>query len=300
MMRYCLEPGELVSVGIRRLILEQIKDIQHYMTDIDVGWEVGVHESRKSCKRIRAAVRLIRDEIGKEAYKRENIRFRDIARKLAAARDSWVMVEVFDHVINEDSETLLNGEYSDFRGRLVRNYTSTLLSEQEDAMLIPEISHTLEDAVIYVSNLPFLQEGFPAIKGGLHRTYARGQLGLRKSISKPSPENFHEWRKRVKYLWHQVEILINIQFDWMTQYSENLHLLADILGDHHDLVVLRTKARESSDSFSSRYEQERLINSIEKKRLGLESQAESLGKKLYQASTGEFCGVLEGYWKRCN
>ena len=47
-----------------------------------------VHEVRKSLKKIRAALRLVRPVIGDKSYRRENTCFRDAARPLTEVRDA--------------------------------------------------------------------------------------------------------------------------------------------------------------------------------------------------------------------
>ena len=49
-----------------------------------------MHETRKALKRLRALVRLLREELGEQAFERENAALRDVARRLAGARDAEV------------------------------------------------------------------------------------------------------------------------------------------------------------------------------------------------------------------
>ena len=238
-MTYCLEPGELISVGIRRLIIEESTNIQQQLTDPEIERDVGVHETRKSCKRVRAALRLVRDEIGEKIYIRENIRFRDIARRISVARDSWVMIEVLDRLMTNQFDDHPEQVFATFRDRLVNEYQETLIQEQADTTLVDEIMEIIQAAFIQVENLPIVREGFSAMEEGIRRTYTRGKRGMEKSISNPIPENFHEWRKRVKYFWHQLEILTNIRPDVLVRLGDGLHTLSDTLGDQHDLVLLK-------------------------------------------------------------
>src|SRR5262245_16843053 len=54
---------------------------------------VAVHETRKSLKRLRALLQLIRPALGEEAYRAENAHLREIARLLSGARDRHVLFE---------------------------------------------------------------------------------------------------------------------------------------------------------------------------------------------------------------
>ena len=92
--RFRLAEGEPVTEGIVRIAdgqLELAIERLEGNTDEDLG--TAVHEARKSFKRLRTTVRLARDELGDEVYRRENAGFRDAGRRLAGARDSQVLLE---------------------------------------------------------------------------------------------------------------------------------------------------------------------------------------------------------------
>jgi hypothetical protein len=92
--RFRLGDGEPVTEGIARIAdgqLEMAIERLEGNTDEDLG--TAVHEARKSFKRLRTTVRLARDELGDEVYRRENAAFRDAGRRLAGARDSQVLLE---------------------------------------------------------------------------------------------------------------------------------------------------------------------------------------------------------------
>ena len=58
--------------------------------------EEAVHNARKDIKKLRALLRLIRGELGKDIYRRENDAFRAAAAELAGTRDADVMVATID------------------------------------------------------------------------------------------------------------------------------------------------------------------------------------------------------------
>jgi hypothetical protein len=74
--RFRLRDGERVPDGLRRIARAQldmsIERLEGH-TDEEIG--AAVHETCKSLKRMRATVRLARDELGDELYRRENNAF---------------------------------------------------------------------------------------------------------------------------------------------------------------------------------------------------------------------------------
>jgi hypothetical protein len=57
-----------------------------------------VHDTRKSVKRLRATMRLVRAAIGEGIYRRENAAFRDTGRRLSAVRDASVLIVTLDEL----------------------------------------------------------------------------------------------------------------------------------------------------------------------------------------------------------
>src|SRR5918995_6276046 len=95
--RFRLDEGERVPGGFRRIACGQLEmAIERLEGRTDEQLGTAVHETRKSLKRLRATVRLARDELGDEVYRRENGAFRDAGRRLAGARDSQVLLETLD------------------------------------------------------------------------------------------------------------------------------------------------------------------------------------------------------------
>src|ERR671931_531641 len=67
--------------GVRRIARGQIDLAVELLESADGGeLDEAIHESRKAFKRLRALVRLARDPLGDEAYRRENETFRDAPR----------------------------------------------------------------------------------------------------------------------------------------------------------------------------------------------------------------------------
>ena len=57
--------------------------------------------------------------------------------------------------------------------------------------------------------------------------------------STSDPHVFHDWRKRVKYLWHHLEILYPMA-PWRFDVAiREVRKIASYIGDAHDLDVLK-------------------------------------------------------------
>lgn len=300
-MPYRLAASETVSSGMPRILREQVDLIIYNLTDPQIERDLGVHEARKTCKRLRAAYRLIRDEIGKPLYRQENIRFRDIARFLAGARDSWVMVETFDRLLDANPAFVADPDYAKLRANLLAQYQRILESSQHDSAKISMIVDRLDQAKVQIEQLPFQHDDFSALQGGLNRVYRRGWQSLKLTARHPDAENFHEWRKRVKYLWHQVEILELVWPEMLMPLAAELHRLSDYLGDEHDLAVLQEIIRDRPNGLPHPEKMAALMQEIDKSRRSLQNSANLLGLRLYAAAPKSFTPYFETCWQawRC-
>src|SRR6201999_1755839 len=86
---YRLLGDEDAGTGVRRVIasrLEKGPGRRREPLDGDALAEA-IHGARKDLKKARAALRLVREELGEDIFKRENVALRDAARLLSASRD---------------------------------------------------------------------------------------------------------------------------------------------------------------------------------------------------------------------
>lgn len=236
---YRLEIGEAPETGLRRIVLEKIAETIALLT-ASSGPEA-VHDVRKAIKRIRATLRLARPALEPGAYRSENYRFRDLGRLLAGLRDSVVVGETFERILRIDDRT--EEEIEDFRRLLLDPGTGLLrFASDPDPRLIDRLIAGLRAAA---ENPDFLLLGSPGIdfvKAGLADTARKARAGLKCARKcAHSPEAFHEWRKQVKYLWHQFELLAAIAEPPNTVPAEDLEHLSEQLGLAHDAAVLEDR-----------------------------------------------------------
>jgi CHAD domain-containing protein len=274
-MRRQLEKA-LESLAVRRLTDERI------------------HDARKRIKKARAALRLLRDVLGKGAYTRENAALRDVARPLSQVRDSKVLLDTLEK-LNDRFDRKSRGLSLDrFRGVLNRE-RETLRRQVlgRAAPLKPQIN-TLRKIRSRAKNWHVGKQGWSVIGCGLERVYDQGRRALSEAQTEGTPESFHEWRKQVKYLRHQLEFLTPVWPDVLRGLADQAHKLADDLGDEHDLTVLRVKAQAHQDTLSTDFSI--LLALIDRRRTELRDKAVTRGRQLYEEKPHAFAMRFSGYW----
>ena len=105
---FALLAGERMGEGLRRMALAQLDVAIEALEgrDARMSAEKRVHEARKALKRLRALLRLVRDELGERAYARESELVRSTAKRLAQARDAEVLLSTLDDLIKRHAKKL--------------------------------------------------------------------------------------------------------------------------------------------------------------------------------------------------
>ena len=73
--------------------------------------------------------------------------------------------------------------------------------------------------------------------------------------------------------------------------------MGDLLGDDHDLAVLRQVLTDASARFGDAGDREVLLALIDRRRAELEQEARLLGGRFFQDRPGQFARRVKGYWK---
>jgi len=280
--RFRLRDGEPVPDGVVRVACGQldlsIERLEGH-TDEDLG--TAVHEARKSFKRLRATVRLARDELGDDAYRRENTAFRDAGRRLAGARDSQVLLEALDGLSERYPREAPWARFVGFR-RTLEEQHATAQRRLQDGVDVAAVLTELRRARARVPAWPLEREALDALAPGFKRIYRRGRGEYRRARREPGDENLHELRKRVKDLWYAARIVRPASPSRMKRLARDAHELSDLIGEEHDLAILEERVRERCD----RLDDERMIGEltslIERRRDELQQEAISLGAQLFR------------------
>jgi CHAD domain-containing protein len=290
--------NETIPDGIRRIARGQLDQAHAELSESPKRrLATAVHDTRKSLKRLRATVRLARGAIGDEIYRRENAAFRDIGQRLSGVRDASVLIETLDELEKVSGDDLPRGATATLRERLDDERKQALESLRADDAVVAAVVADLEKARTRTAAWMFEVQGFEALEPGLRRTYRRGRKAMRRARADHTDENLHEWRKRVKDLWHVEQIMRPAAPKKTKKLAKRTHALSDLLGDDHDLAELRLSVERHPHSFDDHAGQVAQIAVIERRRNQLQRQAFALGQKLYRRSPKRFVKAIERGWR---
>lgn len=299
---------EPLPVGLKRLTMGEMEGAVSRFYDGEQAFPSAVHEARKSTKRIRAVLRLIRYEIGEQVFVYEDNWMRETARVLAPSRDAISIVEMMDVLENIYGHLLVEGALSETRDRLDWNRRWVVTRTMEDPETVVRLVENLERAHGRYSNWPVdpsarsvygvgIRDEFAAISPGFHKTYLSGRQRMVSAYSHRTPEGFHKWRKSVKYLCHQMELMTPLWPEVVVGMAITLKRVGELLGQDHDLTLL-LDSLESDTRICPDPVQRSLIRALaNQRRSDLQTAARILGRRVFAEEPDSITKRLDVYWE---
>jgi CHAD domain-containing protein len=286
-MSYRLEKGEPVAGGLKRVVRHEIDSAaSHLRGDSKASRDQAIHEARKSIKKVRAILKLVRPELG-DIYAPENAKLRDIARKLSGFRDAAAMIETFRDLKRRYARGIAASRFSSVGAVLARLKKQAVVTKDVRALLL-ETESALRQIGENAAAWPLKTNGFEAIEPGLKQTYKRGRRALARARKDPRPENYHELRKRVKDLWYHIR-LIGVEKD----HEKSLKDLETWLGNDHNLVLLKAGITASPASYGSAKDTDLILSLIDRYQKKLRGDALDSGTSLYKEKPREYINRIK-------
>jgi hypothetical protein len=214
-----------------------------------------VHEIRKSLKRARAALRLVRDAVTGSEYQHENALLRDAARLLAPARDATVLLTVGRRLT--DSE-----EAKRDRGPVLRVLSA---AHEDKSRLRREMQKAVPTEIASL---------------GLERVYRKARKAAKLARAEKSDRALHEARKEGKYLANALKI-VQPRNRRLAKVGKRADVVAKRLGDDRDLAVFSSKLPKNAQTIGLRAKIARMRRELQK---GILHRT----KKLYKAKPKAF------------
>jgi CHAD domain-containing protein len=268
---------------IRAAVCEQLETALNQLSASELSDQT-VHNARKCIKKTRAMLRLLRDVLTEQTYRRENTALRNAARPLSATRDAKVLIDALDalvakQVVSQRSVGTLRTALLNDRARLQRRVASRRRMARSRQAL--RTVHTR------AARWPLARDDGLLLIHALRRTYKRARRDMSDARDEPTAENLHEWRRQVKYLWHEMQMLEPLRPGEVGELANQLHKLSDHLGDDHDLAVLCEKVA-AHPATMTKAAARKVRDCIDEQRAALQAKAFSLGKRVFADSPTEF------------
>jgi len=276
---FVLDPARPIPKAVKKAARKQLRKIgQGLAGQTDLDADEAAHDARKRTKKVRALLRLARPELGDKVYRRENRALRDAARLLSPVRDAWVLIEALDDLVTPPDQNLSPEGVAGFRAVLAGEHRA-LQTGMEEGGAPRQAAEAYDQVLARVSCWPLKDHGWASLDEGVEDVFRRGRQAMIRAEAKGRAEDFHEWRKQVKYLRHQFGLLRQVWPDVLDAMEGTADELGERLGADHDLAVLRERV-ETEPSLAPAVRRA-LLRRIDDRRKDHQRTALVLGGRLY-------------------
>jgi CHAD domain-containing protein len=289
-MAYRFDTDEAVGEAFARTTAEQLGSAETALrNDLESDPATAIHDARKSVKKERALLRLMRGAVRSRDRRAENAALRDAARRLSGSRDAEVIIQTLDDLAERYAGQVSHHEFAALRERLDDAHP-----DGGNQTAAREAAAELAAARERIAGWALKRHGWAALEPGVARTYQRGVAAFAEARDEPSDEHLHEWRKRVKDLWYELRLMSEVSGPSVRGQAKDAHVLADLLGDDHDLAVLRDRLLGISGGVPA--DVDAVLGLLDHRRAQLQGQAFALGERVYAERPKAFVRRLRASW----
>lgn len=296
-MAFHIRHHEQPRAAIRRIAAVEVRSSIDGLRSRHPSTHEAVHEFRKSCKKVRGLIRLVRPDL-EQQYTVENRFYRDLSRELSYVRDTQALVEAVDRLTQfyahlEDPQKNL----SDVRSYLIDHRDKSHGGEDQLHHRLDSIANRLESGLDRIDSWEIQNNGFDSYGVGLSRNYRQARKEFRSCRKRPTSANFHAWRKRVKYHWHHAVLLGRSGSRLLKPHIRMTEELGELLGQYQDYSVLRTRIVEAQESAAFNAQRQNLMRLLDLRQSALQKEAFDLGRFVLAETPKQLCSRWRRYWK---
>ncbi|MBX2840473.1 MAG: CHAD domain-containing protein [Flammeovirgaceae bacterium] len=290
------DPLKKSNLEVKRVALELIEGI-HFNLNSEPDQHKAIHESRKLFKKLRALLRLLKFEIKRKKIFTEDAQFRDLSRKISPLRDITSLIECLTRL----HEKFPTGSTSSIINECREILFTKRLELEEDAnsweQTLQIVKEILTKRQKKTSQWKLTKKLYPSWQKGLEEVYTAGRKSMSYAYKHPSGENFHEWRKNVKYLANMVSFMKNAWPPIVETWLQEISSLATILGEDHDFEMLKEQLETEHLKLGKRFHETILHEILEQEIEQLRKVAYGLGKKIFAEKGKSFSARIITYYK---
>ena len=294
-MAYKFGADESVRHAILRTGREELdRAISELSEGINQDPAPAIHAARKAIKKERSLLRLTRGAISPKQRRRENARLREAARSLSDARDAEVMItsvkQLSERFVGQVPATTFDALTEHLESRKAVHNGRRGASGM-DMRAVQELGAVR----LRVDDWELRKGGWKALESGLVRSYKRGQQALADARASRDSEDLHAWRKRVKDLWYHERLLAPTCGPTARGQVKELHRVSDLLGDDHDLGLLRRELTHDAPAIA--VDLAAIVKLIDHRRDELQAEALKMGRRVYAETPKAFRRRMRASWK---
>ena len=290
-MTYRFKLTGSIAHNVRRIGLEQIELAETKLGAKD-DIAAAVHDARRSLKRTRALLRLIRTGLDEAVYRREADQLSGIGRLLSTARDLDVLrqtlgkLEAHAGSLPRDAGERLRKVLADGR----------VSGRRADAENRRQALQRLRRAKTFFSGQALSGIGLAHVVEGAGLTYRKARKFFRAAYDEPGDEAFHTWRKHVQLHWRHMLLLSRGWPEALGARADEAREISRLLGEDHDYAILLDFVGERCASVLQPKEIAPVVALCRTHQTHLRAEARPRGERLFAEPADNLEHRVRHYW----
>jgi CHAD domain-containing protein len=283
-MSYQLRHDETPGDGLRRICRKQVELAIAIAAGEKEAKDTPVHETRKHLKKARAALWLVRKEIGRGLFQQQDHCLRDVGRLISEIRDAEVRLQTVRQLqgITRRHQRHNYQKLEQMLALELENFVAAFAEWHSQA--IPMLKNALDK----IENWPVDQFSYKQLRRAVQTAYKHGRKALAEAKKNPSTESFHVFRIEAKQLWYHLRILRLVNPVVLNNLIDELNSLGELLGRAHDLGFLGERLRREHGRSEWQREGQQLLGVIEASQSELQRGATELAERFYTERPPDF------------
>ncbi len=261
-------------------IVREIRSIQESLKDASQSNGSKVHELRKSIKRIRSLLRLLKSACKDHSFREMDNFLKITGQSLTELRESVVNEKTFAQLMLKKKEILSPATQQRIEEGL-RNAVIALY-DRNQAEASNLVAHAGLQLSLIEKRLLSVQTkliGYERFIDAVYSAYTKAYNTYHAALHSDDIDLIHDWRKQAKYLLLQFKLspmLASFEYDTL---RNQLDELTDLLGKEHDLAVMEEFVLQHFEL--EKADRKALSKAVNKQRFKIQQQAFHLGEVVF-------------------
>ena len=276
-----------LSAEFNRVVLQQTRLAREQLRSLTSKQLEGIHEARKCFKRLRACYRLLKSA-DKVTFCQGNQFFRDLSARLSVLRDTEVMSQTLLSLRADNHGLVDTAVFDQLERQLALQQPETITEAMTQSQLV---SDQLGQFIRRYKQAEQPTMDADVLLRALVKSYAVARRSWKQARHSGDDDDCHHWRKYAKYYWYQLR-LISVLCPPLNKKLNSLERLCSLLGDYHDLAVLKVQLTRVSTAEQS------LQALIAQRQQQLLQAADDLAKFLFKRRVSHYHVWLAKRWHK--
>jgi CHAD domain-containing protein len=292
-MSYSLDPATRMSEAVRRVAFTEL-DLANAALSTTRDRHSGVHSARKCLKRLRSLLLLVRPGVPEPMIGNLSERLAAIARELAPARDANALLDAIDKLEPDEETFAATSPIRSLRAWLEKR--REIAERNLESSAASEATRGLRELKPALGGLTIHPDDFTPLAKGLRQSYRATRRSFRHAFATGNDDDFHEWRKGVQHHWRQMQLIGPCAASELSGRAEAARALSQLLGDDHDIALLRRLISTPTMVFGSSDDTAAFLKRCRKRHKALRQEARARAGRLFAERSRPFAEHVESAW----